>query len=116
MLKFPFQTVGTEKVEYVQNSSVCSRKFPSDPRVLFVFQPVENLPSFLMDLDGKFANRLIHKINKSLYLSVNILSAEHLLRTLSISNWNLEVLVKSFSNSLTIHEDKTKEITTVKQV
>ena len=30
-----------------------------------------------MDLDGKFATKLIHKINKSFYLSVNVFSAEH---------------------------------------
>ena len=33
--------VGTEKVEYLQRSSVCSGRFPFDPRVPFAFQPVK---------------------------------------------------------------------------
>ena len=35
------QPVGTEKVEYLRRSSVCSENFPFDPRVLFAFQLVE---------------------------------------------------------------------------
>ena len=33
--------VGTEKVEYLQRFSVCSRKVPIDLHILFAFQPVE---------------------------------------------------------------------------
>ena len=40
---------------------------------------------------GRFQEGRLIKINKSLYLSVNVFSAEHKLGTLSRSNWNLEV-------------------------
>ena len=39
--KFPFQAAGKGKVEYLRGPSVCSGKFPFDPRILFAFQPVE---------------------------------------------------------------------------
>ena len=39
--QFLLQSVGTEKVEYLGRSSVCSENFPFDPRVPFAFQLVE---------------------------------------------------------------------------
>ena len=38
---FPFRSVATKKVEQLRRLSVCSGKFPLEPRVPFAFQPVE---------------------------------------------------------------------------
>ena len=38
---FPLRPVETEKVEHLGRLSVCSGKFPLEPRVPFAFQPVE---------------------------------------------------------------------------
>ena len=40
-LKFGFCQWKAENVEYLQRSSVCSRKFPFHPRVPFTFEPVK---------------------------------------------------------------------------
>ena len=41
--KFLFHPVGTEKVEYLGRSLVCSGKFPVEPRVQFAFKPVNSV-------------------------------------------------------------------------
>ena len=38
---FPFRSVATKKVEQLRRLSVCSGKFPLEPRVPFAFHPVE---------------------------------------------------------------------------
>ena len=45
------QLVLMEKAECLQRSSVCSGKFPLDPRIPFAFQPVEQ-----ENLAGKMAS------------------------------------------------------------
>ena len=55
---FPFRSVATKKVEQLRRLSVCSGKFPLEPRVPFAFHPVE--PEILAKWKAPLMRKPIH--------------------------------------------------------